>query len=240
MPKLKGAKARTRHSKKAKMRIGDVVVDPVMSARARGKLDPFHVARLRDHYRGGSTFEPLVVNADDKTLTDGFHRREVYLKEGGEGIKVAVILVTYEDKIDQMLHAGEINSRHGKPLDSQDVAEFIVKLSNYGVSMDTIGESLSLTTEKIDRVVIRRTGTLSDGARYALKPAFRAYAAGRIPKKIRIANERMGGRNQEVLLQHLISILQVGALEEDNQTVMRRTEALYRLVRKKYAEPLGW
>ena len=88
----------------------------------RKNVDATQVRRMVAALHAGEEFPPIIVDKRSLMVVDGFHRHTAY--ERAKVLEVSVDLKTYRGEAEMLLEAGQLNSRHGVPLEPMDQVRF--------------------------------------------------------------------------------------------------------------------
>lgn len=126
----------------------------------RHAVDSSHVGDIARAVEAGKELPPIIADQATKRIVDGFHRRRAYDRLGITDVEVE--LRSYASEADLLSDAVELNSSHGRPLDSQDQTRCALLLSKHGVSTQRIAVVLSTTERHVSEKLLVRVVHVQD------------------------------------------------------------------------------
>lgn len=145
--------------------VNKIGYDPRYYPRVNGSPDWMTVLRYTEALEfGGDPFPPIiVVRATGKNppylLIDGLHRLRAYVKAQREGIPVTVERIPQSKWLPRSV---ELNSVHGRPLDTGDKAWIATRLEEDGWKRTDIAGLLKMKVDSLERIVSSRCVRISD------------------------------------------------------------------------------
>ena len=140
------------------------------------RLDSTNLARMREALRSGFPLPPIIANAKDYRIVDGFHRTRAYLDVFGDEVEMEALLKDYESDSQMFLEAGATNHHHGLPMSPKDRAHFISKCRHYKLPWPAIAQALNMDAEAIKDFVKKRTAKTESGETIPLSRGAEALA----------------------------------------------------------------
>ncbi len=129
------------------------------------ELDSTNLARMKMAMEAGIALPPIIVNADDMTVTDGFHRVTASLQLYGDGSEIMAEERRYESKGEQFCEAVALNAKQGLPLSPRDKAHSIMRLRKLHVPATKIAIALGMDKDAMSRWLDERTAMVKSGER---------------------------------------------------------------------------
>ena len=143
-------------------------------------LDSTNVKHMREALRAGISLPPVIVNADDLRVIDGFHRTRAHLQEFGDDAKMRVDMRVYESEADMFQDSIKYNAVHGLPLSPRDRAHAILKARKLKIPMSAIAMSLGMTESAMKKFLEKKTATSPSGETVALPNGARELAGKKL------------------------------------------------------------
>ena len=232
-----------------KLKISELVFDPEIYP--RGRVDSYHVERLREAFRAGAEFGPLSIDSDGKRIIDGAHRREVYRLERGDDFVVECMAKKYANEGDMFLDAMRSNARHGLPLSEVDRARCALKCRRFGLGAIAIAQALGMTVTKLRAVsegltavvAPEETSAVSNMAKrivkkpveVVLKRSVQHLAGCTISPAQHETIKRLSDRRQADTVEEMIRLAVGGLLDRSDEALMGRVRHLSELLSEMFA-----
>jgi hypothetical protein len=160
-----------------KMKAIELVLDWNLWPRYEAEsLDGTNIRGMREAIRAGVSLPPVIVNAADNRVIDGFHRVRAHLRELGDEATIRVDLRVYETEADMFLDAVKFNAHHGLPLSPRDRAHAIIKARQYKIPTSVQAMALGMTEADLKVFFEKRTAKTVDGERIPLSYGAKAFA----------------------------------------------------------------
>ncbi len=195
----------------------------------RGDVDGTHVLSLVQAIESGVELPPIIACKKTKRIVDGFHRRRAWLRFGGDGVEVPVILKSYTSDAKLYLEAMTSNASHGRRLTAVDYSRATTKARALGLDDATIAKCLHLTVDRVTELVIDRTAKCGRVA-VALKRTIRHMAGHSLTKEQSAANDKLSGMNQAFYVNQIITLIESGLLDKENENLIERLKILHGLL----------
>jgi|SRR5215471_612278 len=213
-----------------KVAIAKITIDE--SIYPRSSVSDFNVSRLRSALKTGAKLPPLLVEAKFYRLVDGRHRYEAYQLENIKTIEV--IEKVYATEADLFADAVRANIGHGEPLDSFNVRNAIIRLTEYGYDREKISDVVRLTVEQIERIE-RGFAAHEDGKPLALKGGLN-HLKGRVLNKEQIqVNRHYSGGKAVFYVRQLCELIETDMWPDQSAAFtaeMDRLTTLWRAIRE--------
>lgn len=131
-----------------------LIVD--MDLYPRQKVNRYHVNSLAEALKAGSELPPVVADRKTKTVTDGFHRIEAWIKTEGAAVEIPVIWKDYKEKAEMFKDSVALNATHGKAFTVFDLGRILVKAeTDYKMQIDHVCRYLQITPYKAEKILKR-------------------------------------------------------------------------------------
>jgi len=192
----------------------------------RVAIDTTHVAAMREAYRGGVHFPPIVADAASKRITDGFHRTRVWFHELGQDAEVAVILKPYKNDAEMFLDAMRLNAAHGKNLSPFDRARCAMRCRKYRIGMQQVAAALGMSVATIKGIAEGRVATSSTpnkanvNEEVVLKRTIQHMSGKTLTQNQEKANERLSGMQQIFYVNQVLLLVENNLLDLENESLM--------------------
>lgn len=192
------------------------------------------VARYINAMKAGAKFPAITVALLNKKyyLVDGLHRLKATKAIKESHIEAEVINV--KDKREIYVEAVKKNIIHGHQFSTFEVVNITITLEKWNMSKSQISEIVRIPSEKLSGFVAKRairvTGSTEDG-QSALRKTLN-HLAGTEQAVDFDANTSSvkGGATQKELLDNLITLLENGWIDTQNEEVAERLIKLYKLL----------
>jgi hypothetical protein len=181
-----------------------IVVDETIYPRSA--ISDFNVNRLIAAMRTGVKLPPLIVEAKTNRLVDGWHRREVYLREKID--RCEVISKVYASEADLFADAVRCNISHGEPLDQYTVRNAIIRLTDYGYRKDQISDVVRLPVDAIEKIERGFASEAETGRPIALKGGLGHLAGQALTADQRAVNHRYSGQKATFYANQIAALLE--------------------------------
>ena len=187
-------------------------------------LDSTNVSRMRQALRAGISLPPVIVNAADLRVVDGFHRVRAHLLELGNEAKIRADLRVYETEADMFEDSVKHNAQHGLPLSPRDRAHVLIRARQFKIPHSTIALALGMTEASLKKFFDRKTAISPTGERVSIPQSARELAGQKLTEEqLHFVNTSDGGI-LEAKVSMLINGLNAEALKLTEKTVARLTE----------------
>lgn len=140
-------------------------------------LDQTNIRQLREALRVGVRLPPIVVNAKDLRIVDGFHRTRAVLDMYGDEGEIDAELRHYENDNQMYLEAAALNN-HGLKLSPKDRAHFILTAKKRKIPPEAIAVALGMDVKSMKEFIEKRSAKTSAGETIPL-PAGALNLAGK-------------------------------------------------------------
>jgi len=210
-------------SKVQKVKIADLVLD--YSLYPRTMVSRVDVNRYADALRAGRSLPPIVVDADDMQVLDGFHRVEAHKKLKLE--EITVELRHYESKADAWLDASlSTNARHGRSLTPYDIKRSVRIAEDLGVEREKVAEVTNMSPERFDRVVSEEASY--QGRSLPLKRGLGSFRGRDLTQRQADLNRKWGGMNVLFYVRQVADYLEAGGeVNEETSKELDRLASLW-------------
>lgn len=199
----------------------------------RQQVDTHHVGEMREAYKAGTTFPPVIIDKKSKRVVDGFHRIRMVLAEDGPDAELDAIEKAYKNDGELLLDAMRYNADHGRALSSYDRAHALLLAGKFKLTDKVVADALHVTVERIESLRVTKLairGNGKGGQQIAIKRTIRHMAGKRLSKPQVEANEKLGGMNQLFYVNQLVLIVENGLLEPDNDDLIEALRKLHGLL----------
>jgi len=206
-----------------------------LSLYPRLQVDDWYVSRLAEALRSGATLPPIVADRASKRIVDGFHRRRAALRAFGPTAEVNVLFRDYPDERALYLDALRLNAHHGKRLATAEEVRAAIRGQELGIEPRVIADTLAIRVEKLEGLLERKTARGTVEPVVVLKPSFSHLAGEKLTREQELANKHSGGHQASFYARMLIAIIESGAVDESNRTLMERLARLHELLTEFWA-----
>ncbi len=217
------------------MRASAVELVEDLSLYPRLQVDDWYVSRLAEALRSGAILPPIVADRKSKRIVDGFHRRRAALRAFGPTAEVDVLFRDYPDERSLYLDALRLNAHHGKRLTTAEEVRAVIRGQELGLELRVIADTLAIRVEKLEGLLERKTARGAVEPIVVLKPAYSHLAGEKLTQQQELANKHSGGHQASFYARMLIELLEVGAIDENNRTLMERLRRLHELLTQFWA-----
>jgi ParB-like chromosome segregation protein Spo0J len=207
-----------------------------LSLYPRLQVDDWYVSRLAEALRSGAALPPIVADRKSKRIVDGFHRRRAALRAFGPTAEVEVLFRDYPDERSLYLDALRLNAHHGKRLSTAEEVRAVIRGQELGIEPRVIADTLAIRVEKLEGLLERKTARGTVEPVVVLKPSFDHLAGQQLTQQQELANKHSGGHQASFYARMLVQLIESGAVDESNRTLMERLKKLYKLLGKFWAE----
>lgn len=188
------------------------------------RLDSTNVARMREAIRSGFPLPPVIVNAKDMRIIDGFHRTQAHLDVLGDDAEVDAILKTYKTDAEMFLEAGATNHHHGLPMSPKDRAHFISKCRKMRIPWPAIAEALNMDPKRVREFVEKRTAKTESGETIPLSAGARSLAGKTLTPVQEHYARTSNGCMPEMYISMLLNALRADGVVMSDQTIRKLKE----------------
>jgi len=219
--------------KTKKMAVGSLIVD--FSIYPRSDVDSQHITYMQEAEDSGVKLPPIIIERKSKRVVDGVHRTKMYQRKYGDEHLIEVIEKDYANEAYLFLDAVRCNASHGRTLTRHDRTHCILLSEKLKVPQDELASALSMKVEKIGKLRVERVGELRVGKTFTPIPLKRtiSHMHGRkLTKRQSEANDRLSGMNQSFYVNQLITLIDSGLLDMNNENLMERLKVLYQALEK--------
>lgn len=210
-----------------KIKVGELVLDFTVYPRA--DVDQQHIGYMGEALDAGMDFPPIIIEKSTRRVADGFHRTKMYKSKCGDDYEVSVIEKTYANDGEFLLDAIRYNANHGRNLTPNDRTHCLIIAEKMGVPQDQLASALSMTVEKLGQMRVGRIGKMRVGltqAPVALKQTIKHMAGKVLTKQQCEANDRLSGMNQVFYVNQVITLIESGLLDKEDEKLMSRLAVL--------------
>ena len=220
-----------------KMKAAELVLDWSLWPRHEAQsLDSTNVRRLKEARDAGVKLPPVVANAKDFRVVDGFHRIREAMDRDGDDASISVELRDYESDAVMFLDAARMNAVHGLALSSVDRAHCIIVARRMKVPFPAISAALGMPEDELKEFLAKRSAKTPDGATVALKYGARALAGLVLTPVQEHYNRTANGTIPEMYARMLINALRADALLLDEKVLATLKELADELAKVLEAE----
>lgn len=185
----------------------------------------------------GAKFPPVVVAPlnGKMVLIDGWHRLQAHKRTKKGLIKAEIIHV---EKSKMFLEAVKRNAVHGRQFTSMEKRNIVVRLKKQQISISEISAIIGIPIGDMSRFMATGGEFNSPLNSVPTKPALRHYFKQHkaVPPEVMEIAPHLGGSTQTHILDELIVLLKVDALDMESTQVYLKMEELDPLVQSKLAE----
>jgi hypothetical protein len=210
--------------KMPKIEVSKIVLDE--SLFPRNGVSDFHVARLANAFKSGAKLPPVTLEARTNRLVDGWHRVEMFKREGVA--TTDYIAKTYKNEADLFADAVRLNIGHGAPLDLYSVRSAIIRLTTYGYTKQAIAECVRMPLEQIEKIERGFASDATTGAPVALKGGLSHLAGHTLDDHQREINRRYSGPKAIFFVRQIAGLLANG-MHPDSKMFADEMDALCKL-----------
>ena len=205
-----------------------------------GKVAPYGSwVTVHDYFKrmeAGTKFPPLVVAPlnGKMVLIDGWHRLQAYKRMKKGMVKAEVIHV---EKSKMFLEAVKRNAMHGRQFTSMEKRNIVVRLKKQQIPVSEISLIIGIPLSDMSRFMATG-GEFSSPLQIPTKPALRHYAKQHkeVPPEVVEISAHLGGSTQTHILDELIQLMKVDALDLESTQVYIKMEEMVPLAESKLAE----
>lgn len=218
-----------------KRKISELVLD--FNLYPRMQVDATTVTYLSQADDAGAVLPPIVVDKESLRVVDGFHRVKMFRAKYGDNHEVFVQEKTYANEQEMLLDAIRYNVVHGQKLSRYDRTHCIVMAEKMRIPEDELASALNMTMEKVGALKADRIGELHVAGKkqiVPLKRTIRHMAGQKLTQKQVDANRMLGGMNQSFYVNQLITLIESGLLNTNDEIVMERLGVLRDLLNKAF------
>jgi len=212
------------------VRIPAVELVEDLSLYPRLQVDDWYVGRLAEVLRSGAVLPPIVADRKSKRIADGFHRRRAALRAFGPAAEIDVLFRDYPDERSLYLDALRLNAHHGKRLSTAEEVRAVIRGQELGIEPRVIADTLAIRAEKLEGLLERKTARGTVEPVVILKPCFDHLAGQQLTQQQELANKHSGGHQASFYARMLIELIESGAVDESNRTLMERLRRLHELL----------
>lgn len=210
-----------------KMKVAELVID--FDIYPRNNVDAHNVRCIMDAIIAGIELPPMICDRASKRLVDGVHRARAYLRLDPNA-EAMVIEKTYHTEADLFLDAMRYNAAHGARLDSCDRTRCGIIAERLSIPIDAVAGALHMPVDKLAGLKSDRTARTSSGLSIALKRTIQHMSGRRMTKAQNDANEKLSGMNQQFYVNQLITLIENELLDTSDERLMKRLDALHKLL----------
>jgi hypothetical protein len=220
--------------KVVKVKLSSLIKDYNLYPRA--EIQSVHVGEILEAMKAGVEMPMIVVDAKTSRIVDGWHRVSAYEKlYDNPDAEIKVIKRTYPSEKEVWLDAMRLNASHGARLSAWDKARCIAKSNDLGIDEDEIAAALNITREKIDEIVKIKFGTSPDNESVPLKQTTHHMSGHNMTKKQVAYNNTAGGMHQLFYVNQVITMIESGSVDWDNENLVAGLAKLGKLIDKTLA-----
>jgi len=191
-----------------KLKALELVVDWNLWPRHEAQeLDSTNIKRMIDALDAGKKLPPIIVNAKDYRIVDGFHRTKAHLKFYGDEAEIECIVKQYKNEADMFLESIETNAHHGLPLSPKDIVHAYLKARRMKIPPKVIAESIGINPDILEKLIIKRSATNPDGEKIALAYGASNFAGKQLTTKDMVAVKSSNGIMPEAYCTMLMNAL---------------------------------
>jgi len=206
-----------------------------LSLYPRLQVDGWYVSRLAEALRSGAVLPPIVADRKSKRIVDGFHRRRAALKAFGPTAEIDVLLRDYPDEASLYLDALRLNAHHGRRLTTAEEVRAVIRGQELGLEPRVIADTLAIRVEKLEGLLEKKTARGTIEPIVVLKPSFVHLAGEQLTQQQELANKHSGGHQASFYARMLIQLIESGAINESDLTLMERLRRLHQLLTEFWA-----
>jgi len=216
------------------IKVSEVILDYNLYPRV--EVSASHVTSLRNAYKAGIKFPPVLIDKKSKRCVDGFHRITMYLRHDPK-MEIEVIEKTYKNDAEIFRHSMRLNSNHGKVLTPYDKTHCIIKAENLKIAPDQIAKDLCITVDalgdlKVDRIGKLKIAGTNKKESIPLKRSIRHMRGKTLTDQQQKINEKLSGMDQLFHVNQIIYLLEFNLLDTSDVRLIERLEHLYSLIVK--------
>jgi hypothetical protein len=104
-----------------------------------------------------------------------------------------------------------------------------------GLEPRVIADTLAIRVEKLEGLLEKKTARGTIEPVVVLKPSFGHLAGEQLTQQQELANKHSGGHQASFYARMLIELLESGAIDENNRTLMERLRRLHELLSEFWA-----
>jgi hypothetical protein len=202
----------------------------------RQSVSEQHVNEIADALRSGHEMPCILVDRKAKVIVDGVHRWRAYAKVYGNEAEIPCVLRDFATENDLFIAAIEANSAHGLPYTSFEQTQCILAAKERGIALEVLSQAMHITIEKIDRIVVGKTGFERVGEEdrpIALKGSMHQLK-GRTLNKLQLeANRYAGGMKPQYYINQLTALVRGGLCAWGGENVLVSLRQLRDLLNEK-------
>lgn len=185
----------------------------------RADVDSHHVLEIACAIEAGMRMPKIIIERKTKRIVDGLHRKRGYQRVYGDDHTVTVECRSYASDAELFIHAGKLNSSHGKNFTTHDRITFITKALRLAVTPAQIATALNITVERVNSLTVDRTATLHRKV-IPLKRPIRHLAGCEITQQQADVIDKLGGNSQDFHVRQLLLLIENDLLDTENENLM--------------------
>lgn len=214
------------------IKIGELVFDTTIYPRSN--VDAHHINDLALSISNGAEMPPIVVEQTTNRVVDGFHRGKAFRKVFGDDHEIQVVAKRFRDEAAIIKEAGRLNAMHGKRMDSHDKTHYLLMARKAGISDSDIAQILQVSDDYIGKLTVSRVAnsrqldapSLTGKLQVPLKASITHMAGKTLTHRQEEANDKLSGMKQVFHANQLITLIESGLLNKDDEKLL---EALRKL-----------
>lgn len=142
------------------------------------RLDTTNIRRIKDAIEAEDDIPPIVVDAKDYRIIDGFHRVRAYMQLFGDEAKIKAELRNYHNDAERLMDSVRLNAKHGLPFSPTDKVHAALTLHRMKQSIAAIAEALGMMKSSLQRLIDENTAFEPSGKRIPIKFSLRKKFRG--------------------------------------------------------------
>ena len=195
----------------------------------RNNVDSHNVRGIIDAMEAGTELPPVIIEKKTRRVVDGFHRTRAVLQRDPEG-EITIVEKVYHSDKELFLDAMRYNAAHGARLDPCDRTRCTLIAERLSIPIDSVAGALNMPVDKLAGLRETRTATVRGGLSIPLKRTIAHMAGRQLSKAQASANDGLSGMNQSFYVNQIISLIETGLLNKDDEKLMERLTRLYELL----------
>jgi len=182
--------------------------------------------------QAGAVFPPIIADKKSHRVVDGFTRYTAHLRLYGEGGEIEVDFRTYRNEGELLLDAIRLNTAHGQRISRHDMKRCVILCESLSLAENDMTFALNITADRLGELRAQIHNTRA-GDRIAAKQATMHLIEKQLSAKQVEGVRRAGGCSQLFFINQVISFIETGILDGENDRVIERLQHLAGLLKER-------